>query len=142
MDIALCNLRFDVSGLMLNNPETIATLEYAGANNPLWLIRNNQLTEIKADKQPIGKHFRNESYTHHQLQLQQGDTIYIFSDGYADQFGGPKGKKMMYKPFKEFLLSIQHLDMEEQQKAIANHFYQWKGDNEQVDDVCVIGVRV
>ena len=142
MDIALCNLRFDVSGLMLNNPETIATLEYAGANNPLWLIRNNQLTEIKADKQPIGKHFRNESYTHHQLQLQQGDTIYIFSDGYADQFGGPKGKKMMYKPFKEFLLSIQHLDMEEQQKAVANHFYQWKGENEQVDDVCVIGVRV
>src|SRR5690606_30234580 len=109
-------------------PETEALLQYSGANNPLWIVRpinnldhqpsNFELIEIKADKQPIGKHFRQNNFTNHTVSLQKGDTIYIFTDGYADQFGGPKGKKMMYKPFKEFLLSIQDKNMHEQKIAV------------------------
>ncbi|MCW9041063.1 MAG: tetratricopeptide repeat protein [Flavobacteriales bacterium] len=143
MDIALCSIQLS---------ENYATLQYAGANNPLWIIRpvnnlenktsNFELVEIKADKQPIGKHFRQNNFTNHTVSLQKGDTIYIFTDGYADQFGGPKGKKMMYKPFKEFLISIQDKNMQEQKIAVQNHFNQWKGDLEQVDDVCVIAVSV
>ena len=149
MDIALCSLIFSES---LEVSESYATLQYAGANNPLWIIRpinnhehqtsNVELIEIKADKQPIGKHFRKDNFTNHIVNLQKGDTIYIFTDGYADQFGGPKGKKMMSKPFKEFLLSIQDKNMQEQKIAVQTHFNKWKGDLEQVDDVCIIGVRI
>jgi len=143
MDIALCSLKLS---------ERYATLQYSGANNPLWIVRpinnlehqtsNFELIEIKADKQPIGKHFRQNNFTNHTVSLEKGDSIYIFTDGYADQFGGPKGKKMMYRPFKEFLLSIQDKNMQEQKIAVQNHFNEWKGDLEQVDDVCVIGVRI
>lgn len=142
MDIALCSLRFDVQGLKLNDPKTAALLQYAGANNPLWIIRNNELIEFKANKQPVGNYFRNEPYTTHEVQVQKGDSIYIFTDGYADQFGGEKGKKFMYKPFKELLLSIQGKSMVEQKEILEQHFESWKGNLEQVDDVCVIGVRV
>ena len=142
MDIALCCLRFDVQGLKLNDPKTAALLQYAGANNPLWIIRNNELIEFKANKQPVGNYFRNEPYITHEVQLQKGDAIYIFTDGYADQFGGEKGKKFMYKPFKELLLSIQTKKMEEQKEILEQHFESWKGNLEQVDDVCIIGVRI
>jgi len=134
-------------------PETIALLKYAGANNPLWVVRpisnniehqalNYELIEIKPDKQPIGKHFKNLSFTSHSIELKKRDTIYIFSDGYADQFGGPKGKKFMYKPFKKLLLSIQDKNMNEQKKILEQRFNDWKGELEQVDDICVIGVRI
>ncbi len=154
MDIALCSLKFNVLNSkldQLNNqnliPKTAAMLEYAGANNPLWIITKNsegenELIEIKADKQPIGRHFRKTNFNNHTVSLQKGNTIYIFTDGYADQFGGPKGKKMMYRPFKEFLLSIQDKNMQEQKIAIQKHFNEWKGELEQVDDVCVIGVCI
>ena len=81
-------------------------------------------------------------YSNHQLQLNNDDTIYIFSDGYADQFGGPKGKKFMYKPFRTLLLSLQNKLMDEQHDALQDVFNNWKGGLEQIDDVCVIGVRV
>ena len=81
-------------------------------------------------------------FTHHEIKLEKGDTIYIFSDGYADQFGGPKGKKFMYKPFKNLLLSIQDKNMDDQREILEQRFNEWKGDLEQVDDVCVIGVRI
>lgn len=150
MDIALCSLKFDDS--TLKKTESVAKLQYAGANNPLWIVRpinnlkpqtlNFELIEVKADKQPIGKHFRQNDFTNHTVSLQKGDTIYIFTDGYADQFGGPKGKKMMYKPFKELLLSIQEKSMQEQRIILEQHFQNWKGDLEQIDDVCIIGVRI
>ncbi len=129
MDIALCSIEG-------NN------LEYAGANNPLWIIRNNELIEIKANKQPIGKFDNPEPYTTHQVALQKGDTIYIFSDGYVDQFGGQKGKKLKTPAFRELLLSIQDKSMAEQKQIIDSKFINWKGDIDQVDDICVIGVRV
>ncbi|HEY9083805.1 MAG TPA: SpoIIE family protein phosphatase [Vicingaceae bacterium] len=133
MDISLCCL--ELSG-------SYATLQWAGANNPLWIIRKHELIEVKPNKQPIGKTDNPLSFTTHEIQLQKGDTIYVFTDGFADQFGGPKGKKFMYKPFKELLLSIQNKTMEEQKIVLEQHFKNWRGSIEQVDDVCVIGVRI
>ncbi|MBI2279298.1 MAG: tetratricopeptide repeat protein [Bacteroidetes bacterium] len=170
MDIALCSLRYDVQGLRLKNKDTIALLQYAGANNPLWIIRppviasatkqslqkeqiaslplgvrndgNFELIEFKPNKQPIGKVENPQPFTTHTIELQKGDTIYVFTDGYADQFGGEKGKKFKYKSLKELLLSIQEQTMEEQKETLHTIFEKWKGDLEQVDDICVIGVRI
>ena len=128
MDIALCSLQGN-------------KLVYAGANNPLWIIRNGEVLETKANKQPIGKFDNPQPYTSHNFELQQGDTVYLFSDGYADQFGGEKGKKYKSGNFKKFLVSIQHLSMAEQQTRLEQEFDRWRGELEQIDDVCVIGVR-
>lgn len=140
MDIALCSLILS---------ESYATLEYAGANNPLWIIRNLkpqtsnfELIEIKPNKQPIGKSYKTEPFTTHTIQLKKGDSIYLLTDGYPDQFGGEKGKKLKKAPLKEMLLSIQHLSMNEQKVYLENFFEKWKGDLQQVDDVCFIGVRI
>ncbi|MGE0560892.1 MAG: SpoIIE family protein phosphatase [Flavobacteriales bacterium] len=131
MDITLCNF----------NTETLQ-LEYAGANNSLYLIRNNELTEIKADRQPVGKYFKKKPFTTHLLQLQKNDIIYLFTDGFADQFGGPKGKKFMYKPFKDLLLNSSKQPIEKQKSLIEKTFFDWKGELEQMDDICIIGIRV
>ncbi len=131
MDIALCAL--DGS-----------TLKYAGAHNPLWIIRKDsqEIEEIKADKQPIGKYDDPMPYTTHTIELNRGDSFYIFTDGFADQFGGDKGKKLKAKNFKQLLLSIQEESMEHQRELIDEAFENWRGNFEQLDDVCVIGVRV
>jgi serine phosphatase RsbU (regulator of sigma subunit) len=133
MDISLC--AFD---------ETKNTLEYAGAYNSLWLIRESNLTEIKADKKPIGVFVGEElkPFTNHEIQLQKEDTVYIFTDGFADQFGGPKGKKFKYKPLQQLLLDNQHLSMQEQKKLLDTTIEKWKGSLEQVDDILIIGIRV
>lgn len=119
-------------------------LQYAGAYNPLYLIRNKELTQIKADKFAIGTYFEDESkkYTNHTLQLQKEDLIYIFSDGYADQFGGVKGKKFMYKRFRDLLLSLTEKDMLTQKSFLNNTIEKWKGSLEQVDDILILGVHV
>ena len=131
MDIALCSLN-------LNSKE----LQYAGANNPLYIVRDNELIEIKADKQPIGKHEGAKPFTNHQIALQYHDALYIFTDGITDQFGGPKGKKFMHKPLKEMLLSIQTVSMDEQKTLIENRFKDWKGNLDQVDDICMVAVKI
>ncbi|MBK6953553.1 MAG: SpoIIE family protein phosphatase [Crocinitomicaceae bacterium] len=130
MDIALCSLDGNV-------------LQYAGANNPLWIIRKGaqEVEEIKADKQPIGKYASEKSFTTHTVQLHAGDTIYIFSDGFTDQFGGEKKKKYKAANLKKMLLSIQQYSMDEQKNRVAENFETWKGSIEQLDDVCLIGVR-
>jgi len=136
MDAALCNLELhDHSGLGVR-------LQYAGANNPLFIIRKGELMEIKADKQPIGIVGKLKPFTNHKIDLQKGDTIYIFSDGYQDQFGGPKGKKFRPKQFKELLLSIQDKSMEEQEQILGKTIDDWKGDGEQIDDMLIIGIRI
>lgn len=145
MDIALCSLTFQIPSSELNESETVATLQYAGANNALYMVKTNdkeKLVEIKPNKQPIGKVDNPEPFTQHTIKLQKGDTIYMFTDGFADQFGGKKGKKLMYKPFKNLLLSIQDKTMDEQKAMLEQYFEDWKGNLEQVDDVCVIGVRI
>jgi len=129
MDIALCTL--------FGNK-----LEYAGAHNPLWIIRNDELIETKANKQPIGKFENPLPFTTHNFDLQKGDMIYIFSDGFSDQFGGEKGKKFKSANFKKLLLRIHNKSMEKQKSIINETFDNWKSNLEQLDDVCVIGVRV
>lgn len=131
MDISLCAL----------NKKT-NLLNWAGANNPLWIIRNKELIEIKADKQPIGKYTETKPFTTHTIQLQKDDSIYIFTDGYADQFGGELGKKFKTPALKKILLSVQDKAMAEQREIINRTFENWKGKGEQVDDVCVVGVKI
>jgi len=129
MDIALCSIKGN-------------KLQYAGANNPLWIVRNGEVLVTKPDKQPIGNYVKQTPYTNHEFELQKGDTIYIFSDGYIDQFGGPDEKKFKSKKLKELLVSIQSKSMEEQKKIIEETFDKWKGSLDQIDDVCIWGVRI
>ncbi len=133
MDIALC----------VFNPKT-KELNYAGANNPVWILKKNanEIEEVKANKQAIGKLDNPMPYVTHNIKLNEEDSVFIFSDGYADQFGGEKGKKFKSKPFKKLLSSMQNDSMGIQFEKIENHFELWKGDLEQVDDVCVIGIRI
>lgn len=128
MDIALCSL-------------TGNTLQYAGAHNPLWIIRNGEIIETKADKQPIGSFNEHRPSATNTFELQPNDSLYIFSDGFVDQFGGEKGKKYKARAFRELLLSVQDQPMAEQKMFIEDTFEKWRGELEQVDDVCVIGVR-
>lgn len=118
------------------------SLEYAGANRPLYLMRNGNLIEFKPDKQPIGKQEGRKPFTNHTIQLEPGDCIYLFTDGYSDQFGGTEGKKFKYSRFKELLHSTHSLEMDEQKKRFDSVIEEWKGSLEQVDDICVMGVRV
>jgi serine phosphatase RsbU (regulator of sigma subunit) len=133
MDIALCRLN-------LNTNE----VSYAGANNPFWILRKDSesIEEIKATKQSIGKAYSSVNYETHSIQLNKGDSMYLFSDGFADQFGGEKGKKFKYKPFKNLLIKLATLNIEEQKDKLEKAFNDWKGEHEQIDDICVIGVRV
>jgi len=131
MDIALCSIN-------LNKME----LKYAGANNSIYIIRNKELLEFKPNKQPIGVFSDAQPFTTVSIPLEKEDVIYTFTDGYADQFGGDKGKKMKYKPFKSLLLENSTKPMNMQLSRLSDAFEIWRNDLEQVDDVCVIGVRV
>lgn len=133
MDIALCSLDYKKK-----------ELQYAGAYNSLYLIRNEHLEEVKADKFPIGMFIgeNKKEYTNHKLKVKEGDTIYIFSDGYADQFGGHRGKKFMAKQFRQILMDIQPLSMEQQKHHLDKTIEEWRGNHEQVDDILVIGIRI
>jgi serine phosphatase RsbU (regulator of sigma subunit)/Tfp pilus assembly protein PilF len=118
-------------------------LIYAAANNPVLIVRNNEIIELKPDKMPVGKHDKDqEPFTQHEINLQKGDVVYTLTDGMPDQFGGIKGKKFMYKQLKELLISVAHLPMFEQKEILKTTLYNWKGDLEQVDDICLIGVRI
>jgi len=119
------------------------SLEIAAANNPIWLIRNGEMIEIKGDKMPVGKHEMDRvGFTHHKLDISQGDIIYAITDGFPDQFGGVNGKKFMIKKLKELIVSISNKPMQEQKSILEGVFVSWAGDNEQVDDVTIIGIRV
>lgn len=133
MDIAICSID-------LQN----RTVQYAGANRPLYIIRKGDLEEIKPDKLAIGGFRLNKDalFTNHSLELSEGDIVYIFSDGYVDQFGGEQGKKMLSKRLREFLISIKNLPMQDQGNELEKYFDNWKGNMEQVDDVLLIGIRI
>ncbi len=150
----------DMSFVLLNNETKM--LYFTGANNPVWIVSkdkekkiNKELAvpisdingkyvfEIKGDKQPIGEYGENiKPFTLNSAQLEEGDSFYLFSDGYVDQFGGDRNKKFKAKPFRELLLSIQEKTMDDQKMILDQNFRDWKGDYEQIDDVTVMGVRV
>jgi len=131
----------DISFIAINIENKFLT--YAGANNSAYLIRNKQLQVLKPTKQAIGNLMDDvHPYTNTTVELHKGDCIYLFTDGYADQFGGPKAKKMMRKLFEEVLIENSEKNMEEQKIALENHFTNWKGDLEQVDDVCLLGIKI
>jgi serine phosphatase RsbU (regulator of sigma subunit) len=151
-------------GLCCWNPKQ-QTLSFSGANNPVYIITepspelleqervrfwstagdsDKGLLEIKGDPQPIGKFAQREPFTRYQLKLAKGDMVYLFSDGYPDQFGGPKGKKFMYKQFRNLFLNIQDKPMEEQKETLNQTIEDWmaQNDEEQIDDICVLGVKI
>ncbi|HRG57875.1 MAG TPA: tetratricopeptide repeat protein [Bacteroidia bacterium] len=130
----------DISFCALNKEKGI--LYWAGANNPLWIIRNGNLIEYKADKQPVGKYEGIKPFTNHEINLEKDDLIYLFTDGFADQFGGEKNKKLTKARFKELLLSIHQMKVDEQRNQLYNFLNKYRGGNEQVDDILVIGVKV
>ena len=138
MDISFCAI----------NMKTLA-MQYAGANNPMYVIRDKELIEIKPDKKAIGADHGDaelKTFTNKPFMLQKGDALYLFSDGYADQFGGPEsfrgGKKFKYNRFKALLLEMQDKAMEEQRRILIQSYEEWKGDLEQVDDILVIGLKI
>jgi len=138
MDISLCVLN-----------EGAKQLQWAGANNPLWIVRNatSTIDEFKADKQPIGLYGDAKPFITNHINVNHGDMIYLFSDGYADQFGGNTaqhrgGKKLKASRFKELIVQNRALPMAEQRTLFEHAFDDWKGELEQIDDVCVIGVRI
>ncbi|CAG5087829.1 tetratricopeptide repeat protein [Parvicella tangerina] len=147
MDIALCSLAGN-------------KLKYCGANNPLWVMRKTEhltteqkehrstvvqddvaIIEFKGNKQPVGLYEGMTDFNQTEVDLFSEDVLFIFTDGFADQFGGERNKKLMYKPFKRLLIDIRTLEMESQKEKLSTFFKEWRGDNEQVDDVCVIGVK-
>jgi serine phosphatase RsbU (regulator of sigma subunit) len=148
----------DLSVIVINEKEK--KFQYCGANNPLYLITNgpsdetdnprilsndsHTLREIKGDKMPIGIHLADEEppFVAHEFNYEQGDTCYLFSDGFADQFGGPKGKKFKYKPFKALLLENQRLSMTKQRTLLETSIETWRGDLEQVDDILIVGLHL
>ena len=135
MDLAFCS--FDNKNMKL---------EYAGALRPMYLIRDNNIYEYKGDRFSVGLNKPDENkatgFKNHEIPLQDGDIIYIFSDGYVDQFGGPEGKKYKYRRFRHLLLAIHKLSMAKQHEYLEKSILNWKGDLDQVDDILVIGIRI
>lgn len=117
-------------------------IEFAGAQNPLYIVNNNGLEEIKGNKQPIGSSLEPKVFNNHEVAAKSGDMVYLFTDGYIDQFGGPKGKKFMRKRFKELLQSIHKMDVKTQKLHLDNTIMEWMKEEEQLDDILVIGIRV
>ena len=119
------------------------TLEFSGAYNPVYLVRKGELIQIDADKMAIGSFKPGEKlFSKKSIKLDANDALYLFSDGYADQFGGERGKKFMKRRFKNFILKIAELPMYVQQKELYSNFIDWQGREEQVDDICVFGVKI
>jgi serine phosphatase RsbU (regulator of sigma subunit) len=118
------------------------TITYASAHNAPIMVRDKSIIELKADKMPIGKGIKTEPFTLHEIDHKKGDTIYFYTDGFADQFGGPKGKKFKYKTLNALLLENSELPLNKQADLLLNAFTDWKGQLEQIDDVCVFAVRV
>jgi serine phosphatase RsbU (regulator of sigma subunit) len=133
MDIALC----------VWDKEN-GTMEFSGAFNPLYCFSEGRLTVIRGDRMPVGTFVGEEvkHFTAHKVALKPGDMFYIFSDGFADQFGGSEGKKFKMRRFRDMLERVHTMPLDEQYEAIFSELRQWQGDHEQVDDIVILGVRI
>ncbi len=129
MDMGLCVIDLEKKAV-----------DFAGAFLPLYIIRENKLIEIKGDRMSIGVDF-DKDFTNNHFSLQDGDVIYMFSDGYPDQFGGPNNKKFMFRRFRHLLLTIHNFPMEEQKSILRESIESWQRNNDQVDDLMVLGFR-
>ena len=125
-----------------NTPHTTYTISYAAANNDPILLRNGKIIELEKDRMPVGKGEKTEDFTLYSIELQKGDSLILYTDGYADQFGGAKGKKFKYKPLNELLLANQYKTCHEQKDILNTTLEEWKGNLEQVDDVTIVGIKV
>ena len=128
--------------MKLENSDKGLKIEYAAANNEPILIRDNKVTVLAKDKMPVGKGEKTESFTLHTIDVQKGDTLYLLTDGIADQFGGPKGKKFKFKQLEEILLANHNLSLEQQKNLLEKTFNDWKGNLEQVDDILLVGIKI
>ncbi|AEA43320.1 tetratricopeptide repeat protein [Fluviicola taffensis] len=132
MDTAICIFEKDLS-----------SVKYSGANRPLWIIRNNELLSFSPDKMSIGgNNYANYNFNEVDIPLQKGDSLYLFSDGYPDQFGGEKNKKFMTKNLKQLLLDINQLPAQEQETILHQKLNEWKGDFSQIDDIIIVGIKI
>jgi serine phosphatase RsbU (regulator of sigma subunit) len=141
MDASLCVLEYT------NYSKTEALLKFSGANSPIWIFRQNdsmgyEHIRVKGDKQSIGLGQSEFSFTGHEIPLKKGDIVYMFSDGFADQFGGDLGKKMKYRRMRDMLLEVMNLPMTIQRRCLEANFKNWRGSNDQIDDVLLIGFKV
>lgn len=118
------------------------TLQYSAANNSFYIVRNNELIVCKADKMPVGLGMKNDDFKSTTIQLMSGDMVYMFTDGYADQFGGKENKKFKYKQLEDLFLRINSLGLDEQRKILNDTFIDWMGSNEQTDDVLIVGIKI
>ena len=132
MDCTLCAFNFNKN-----------ELQYSAANNELWLVRDNKLIEYPADKMPVGRSPKdNISFTQHSVSLEKDDYIFLFTEGYADQFGGPKAKKMKQATLKKIIMKHAHQPTKKLKKLLDEEFENWKGELEQIDDICIIGIKI
>lgn len=131
MDAVLFAINFNTLGL-----------SFSGANNALYIVRDNDIIELKGDKQPIGSYSNQNKFTNVQFQLQKNDVVYASTDGFPDQFGGEDGKKLKSKRFKEKLIECSSLPIEGQKNELQKYFNAWKGNLEQLDDICVLGIKI
>lgn len=132
----------DIALLRIDKRKNILT--FSGANNSLYIVRDKKLTEYKGDKHPIGFSFNNTNKQFNQVEIpfEKKDVVYMFTDGYPDQFGGPQGKKFKYKPLEQMLVKLNEQDMKLQHQELLSSHDNWKGNLEQVDDICLVGVRI
>ncbi len=131
IDMAIC---------ILNRNNNV--MQFAGAVNPIYVVRNRTLIEYQGDKMPVGIDSEQERpFTNHQIELEPGDMVYLFTDGFADQFGGSEGKKFKYRPFRELLTKISEFPADQQKIHLQQTFDTWKGNLKQLDDVLVFGFR-
>ena len=133
MEVAMCDFDFDA-----------LTMQFAGANSNIYVVRNGAIQIYKGDKQPIGESYSGTivNYTNQVISLQKNDCVYLISDGYADQFGGDKGKKFKYKPLENLFSSIANKKVNEQRQILSDAFDEWKSHHEQVDDVLIMGIKI
>lgn len=138
----LTNMHDGMDMVVLTINSNFSSVDFAGANNPLWILRDNEIMITKGNSMPIGRYIKMDDFTKHTISLQKNDQLYIFSDGYADQFGGPKNRKLMAKNFRNKLVEFSSFTMEVQKTKLLDFFADWKQEEEQIDDTLIISIKI